>query len=89
MNVQCIRQAGIAAVLLAAASVGLSAGSTQAKTNVHNLEMVASLGNRAKAMAQRYDAMGDKVTAAGYLAEYQIWSGEYKHWTAALVNAGC
>jgi hypothetical protein len=56
---------------------------------VHNLEMVASLGNRAKAMAQRYDAMGDKDTAAGYWAEYQIWSGEYKHWTAALVNAGC
>ena len=75
MTVQRIRRAGMAAVLLAAASVGLSSGSAQARTKltcrdyVHNLQMTAGLADRAAAMARRYDAAGDYNTASGYWAE--------------------
>jgi len=93
MNVQRIHR--VAAVLLAAASLGLSAGSTQAKTkltcrdHLHNLEMTSALADRAAANAHRYDAAGDSATASGYWAEYQIWTGESEHWTEKMDKAGC
>jgi hypothetical protein len=95
MNVQHIRRAGMAAFLLAAASVGLSAGSAQAKTKltckdyVHNLQMTAGLADRAAAMARYYDAIGKYDTASGYWAEYNIWIGEYDHWVEKADAAGC
>jgi hypothetical protein len=95
MTVQRIRRAGMAAVLLAAASVGLSSGSAQARTKltcrdyVHNLQMTAGLADRAAAMARRYDAAGDYNTASGYWAEYHIWLDEYDHWVQMSDRAGC
>ena len=95
MNLKHFSQAGITAILLAAASVGLSAGSAQAKTKltcrdyVHNLQMTASLADRAAAMARRYDSVGDYKTSSGYWAEYHIWMDEYDHWVQMSDRAGC
>ena len=56
---------------------------------VHNLEITASLANRARDMARYYDAQGDKATASGYWAEYRIWKDEYNHWADRAVASGC
>ena len=78
LNVQRIRRVGIAAVLLAIASVSLSAGSAQALPNdrcqsyLHMMDVTQGLENRAYALYQSYEAAGDYQTAAGYEAEFHI-----------------
>ena len=95
LNVQRIRRVGIAAVLLAIASVSLSAGSAQALPNdrcqsyLHMMDVAQGLENRAYALYQSYEAAGDYQTAAGYEAEFHIWSDEFQHWLDRYNNSGC
>jgi hypothetical protein len=78
INVQRIHRAGIAAILLAAASVGLSAGSAQARPKnacqsyLHMLDVTKGLEDRAYALYQHYEAIGDDQTASGYEAEFYV-----------------
>jgi hypothetical protein len=92
---QRIHRAGIAAVLLAAASIGLSAGSAQARPKnacqdyLHMMEVTKGLGDRALALYSFYKEIGEDQTAAGYQQEFRIWSGEFDHWAERFDASGC
>jgi len=95
MSVQRIRRAGIAAVLLAAASVGLSAGSAQAlpkdacRDYIHMMEITYNMSTRAWGLYQYYLGVGDNQTASGYREEWNIWSDEFLHWSSKAEQTGC